>query len=160
MSDDDPASKAALELFKNDLQHHETLSGFTSTQIQNSLRVSFLLNGAAIGAALTFYGAKGAELAIPKSALGMALVAWIIGLLASAASAGSYTAAQRQFQIAAWDQVRERAIKHFALALPGQAGEAASTGFRYRRIASVTWWLSVIAFGVGAFIMVCRALLA
>jgi hypothetical protein len=43
MSEDDPASKAALELFKNDLQHHETLSGFTSAQIQTRFAFRFFL---------------------------------------------------------------------------------------------------------------------
>jgi hypothetical protein len=80
-------------------------------------------------------------------------------LLASAVAAGAYTAAQRQFQISAWDQVRERAIEHFALTLAGQTDNAIATGFRYRKIASVAWWLSVIAFGAGAFIAVPRIFL-
>jgi hypothetical protein len=84
---------------------------------------------------------------------------WIIGVMASTVAA-AYTAAQRQFQISAWDQVRERALKHFALTLPGKAGDANSTGFRFRRIASVAWWVSVIAASAGALIFVSRTFLA
>jgi hypothetical protein len=154
MSEDDAADKAALELFKNDLQHHETLSSALSGLIQGSLRISFLLNGASIIAVLSLYGAKGTS--IPPVPLGLALLAWVVGLGASAIATATYTEAQRQFQIAAWDQVRERAKAHFALLLPGEKGDAATNGSCLRTIAKIAWGLSLAAFGAGAFIIVSR----
>jgi hypothetical protein len=166
MPEDDPATKAALELFKNDLQHHETLSGALSALIQSTLRVAFLLNGAAIVAALTAYGAKVAKaagqteaLAFPERALGIALLIWVFGLTMSAIASATYTTAQRRFQIAAWDQVRERAKDHFSIVLNGEKGDAAVFGSCYRKLATIAWWLSLVAFVVGASTAVVGAFL-
>lgn len=158
MSEDDKARQAALELFKSDLEHHKTLSSALSSLIQSALRISFLLNGAAIVAALSVYGAKGAE-AVPKPAFGLALLAWVAGLVASAVATATYTAAQRQFQIAAWDQVRERANKHFDISLPGEKGEAAANGRCLRKISIIVWWASLVAFIAGAIIVVSKVFL-
>jgi hypothetical protein len=157
MSEEDPASKAAIELFKGDLQHHGTLSGALSALIQSTLRVSFLLNGAAIVAALTAYGTRPEQFS--KRAFGVALLTWVIGLAMSAIAAAAYTAAQRRFQISAWDQVRERA-KDFGLSLPGEKADAAVYGSCYRKLATIAWWLSLAAFVVGSVTLVTCAFLA
>jgi hypothetical protein len=151
---------AVLELFKNDLQHHETLSTALSSLIQTTLRVSFLLNGAAIVAALSVYGAKGADKGFPIIAFGIAVLIWVAGLLASAIATGIYTWAQREFQVAAATQYRQRAKEHFGLSLEGGDADAARRGFIYRERAVRFWWASLAAFGVGALILVCRAFFA
>ena len=99
MTDDEARQQAKLELFKNSLNHHETLSGAVVLLIQTVLRVSFLLNGGAIIAALSVYSAKGSEGSpLPDWSVGIASICWIVGLVTGAVSAGSITRAQREFQ--------------------------------------------------------------
>ena len=161
MADNDANEKAAaLEILKIKLQHQETLSEALSALIQTSLRVSFLLNGAAIIAALSVYGAKGAtSLAFQNAAMGGALLAWVIGLVATAIAAGFYTAAQRQFQVAAGEAANEWANRHFHLDL-SQKTTASSIGDWFRAFAIGAWLASIAAFCAGAFILVCRIFLA
>ena len=68
---DDTHQLAKLEIFKNELQHHETLSAALVSLTQGALRVSFLLNGSAIIAALSVYSAKGDGSSLPNWALGV-----------------------------------------------------------------------------------------
>jgi hypothetical protein len=156
MADDDPNRKAAFEYLKIKLHHGETLSGALSALIQTSIRVSFLLNGAAIVAVLSVYGAKGGT-AFPNSALGAALLVWIFGLLATAAATGSYTWAQRQFQVESREDANNWAKKYFGLDLPSEGTSAGLSGYCLRIFAIVSWLLSVFLFCAGAIILVVFA---
>ena len=154
---DDVHQLAKLELFKNDLQHHETLSAALVSLTQGVLRVSFLLNGGAIIAALSVYSAKGDGSALPEWALGVASLCWIVGLLASAIAAGRTTRAQREFQVQAGNQSRQRGRDFFDLPIPSDEDSTEPVierGYEFRDQSIRAWRVSIGAFIAGSVIAI------
>ena len=158
MTDDEARQQAKLELFKNSLNHHETLTGAVVSLIQTTLRVSFLLNGGAIIAALSVYSAKGGNgSALPDWSLGVASLCWIVGLISSAVAAGSTTRAQREFQVVAGNAFRRQARELFDLEMPAEersTEDALRCGHSFRALSRRNWGVSIGMFVLGAAIAV------
>ena len=154
---DDAHQLAKLELFKSELQHHETLSAALVSLAQATLRVSFLLNGGAVIAALSVYSAKGAGSALPVWAFGGAMLCWVAGLLASAVAVGRTTRAQREFQVRAGDKFRQRAREFFDLPIPTDEDSKESNverGCEYRNQSILAWRVSIGAFIAGSTVAI------
>jgi hypothetical protein len=127
-------------------------SGAQSALIQTCLRVSFLLNGAAIVAVLSLYGAKVNAFSNSKAALGIALLLWALGgLVATTVATSLYTCAQRYYQVAAREKA-EKWAKNFRL--DSQETSATKMGDCLRLIAIVFWWISISAFCIGAGVLI------
>ena len=157
MTDDEARQQAKLELFKNSLNHYEMLTGAVVSLIQTVLRVSFLLNGGAIIAALSVYIVKGsAGTALPDWSLGAASLCWIVGLLSGAISAGSTTRAQREFQVVAGITYQQQAREWYGLEIGTEKSteDAEKCGYCFRDISKYAWRVSIGAFVLGAFIAV------
>lgn len=138
---------AQIELFKNSLSHHSALSTAFVSFIQSALRVSFLLNGGAVIASLSVYGALGDK--APIWPLGF----WALGLVLSALAGFCIAKAQREFQVSAGYTYREYGRELFGLDLPEEpVGDAPSgdQGNRWRDRFWRCWVGSIGAFVLGA----------
>ena len=157
MAEHDIADLAKLEYFKNELQHHETLSTAVVSLAQAVLRVSFLLNGGAVIAALSVYSAKIDGTVMPAWALASSSLCWIVGLVASAIATGRTTRAQREFQVNAGNKFRQTGRDYFNLPIPANDDNAEpdiEQGKRFRA-ESISWWrASIVAFILGSAVAV------
>ena len=154
---DDAHQLAKLELFKNELQHHEALSATLVSLAQAALRVSFLLNGGAVIAALSVYSAKGNGSALPVWAFGAATLCWVAGLIASAVAVGKSTLAQREFQARAGYTFRKRGREFFDLPIPpGEDSKEPNIkqGYNYRDQSIFAWQFSIGAFIAGSVLAI------
>ena len=163
MTDDEACQQAKLELFKNSLNHHEMLTEALVSLIQTGLRISFLLNGGAIIAVLSVYGAKGGDgMALPGWSIGMASLCWIVGLISGAVSAGSTTRAQHEFQKLAGNLYKYYAQELFSFKVPSKdkpdlekgMDDALKCGLSFRKLSMRNWRVSIGVFILGAFISV------
>jgi hypothetical protein len=126
---------AQLEWFKNTLAHHENLSAAVVLFGQSLLRGSIILNGGAIIAVLSLYGALE-----KKPAVQGPLIMWAIALGLCAAAGYCAAKSQREFQVAAGHNFRRLAKQFFSLELPyqrvdaGDSKTAAAYGLELRRM--------------------------
>lgn len=142
---------AQVELFKNSLSHHSALSAALVAFIQTALRVSFLLNGGAIIAALSVYGARGGEIA--TWSLGL----WVVGLVMNALAVFCVAKGQREFQVSASYTYRQHGRDFFGLDLPEEPGGTTSSGERgncWRDRSWRFWGASIGAFVFGAIVAI------
>lgn len=154
---DDAHQLAKIELFKSELQHHETLSTAVVSLAHAVLRVSFLLNGGAVIAALSVYTAKGDGSALPVWAFGGAMLCWIAGLLASAVAVGRAATAQREFQVQAGNHFRQRGRDFFDLPIPSDEDSTEPVierGYEYRKQSMWAWRVSIGAFMAGSAVAI------
>ena len=147
MNDDEARIMAKLELFKNSLDHYSNLSTAFVSFIQSMLRVSLLLNGGAIIAALSVYGARGGEAPV------WALIFWAVGLVLSTSAGFCIAKAQREFQVSAGHRFRQQGSDFFELEFPDQstvAGGSVEPGNCWRDRFWRFWMSSIFAFVAGA----------
>ena len=155
MTDDSDGQRAAkLEILKHHLTQHGALSAALVSFFQSALRTTLLLNGGAIVATLSVYGAKGHDIA---SSGGMfyikgGLTCWVTGLVAAALSGGVIAWGQREFQVVAGDDFRRQAREFFGISLGNGEATAchALIGRLLRRLFIALWFVSVASFGGGA----------
>lgn len=154
MTEEEARRSAALELFKNGLAHHETLASALVAFGQSALKVSYLLNGGAVVAALSVYGAKAGEAApLPKWMLGTSVACWLVGLFFSAQSTGLITQAQREFQALSGNTFRQQGRQYFQLPIPLEEDSTEphlENGRGLRNRAIDAWKCSIGLFGAGA----------
>ena len=159
MTEDEFRHNGALEYFKSSLAHHTALSGALVSFIQTAIRIAFLLNGGAIVAALTVYGAKAGGLSASKISLfGIAIGWWITGLLFATFAVLLIGWAQRQFQAAAGREIKLQAQKCFGVDVdPGKTPKV-GLGQTLRGFAIVSCLFSLVAFAWGAYEAIPAAL--
>jgi hypothetical protein len=155
MDDEEARRTAQIEWFKNALEHHENLSAAVVTFGQSLLRGALTLNGGAIVAVLTLYGALK-----EKPNVAGPLIMWALGL-GWCAAAGYFAAkSQREFQVSAGHHSRRMAKQFFELQVPFQpvvpvdADDAKDRGLLYREIFWALWVLLIAFFVLGAFLAV------
>jgi len=150
MDETEGRNAAKLEILKHYLDQHGALSAALVSFFQSALRTAFLLNGGAIVAVLSAYGARGGTL--PLGSVKGALICWIVGLFAAAMSGGVIAWGQREFQVIAGDAFRQQANDLFGLALGKADGTEchALLGRVLRSAFFVLWFLSIAFFGAGA----------
>ncbi len=145
--------QALLELFKSELGHHGRLSDALISLAQNTLRVSFLLNGGALIAALSVYSAKGASSALPMWSFGVAAICWTVGLVASAIAVERARRSQREFQVQASNQFRQTGRELLNLPLLKEEDSVEPViqrGYEFLDQSMCAWRVSIAAFVVGA----------
>jgi hypothetical protein len=148
MNDEEFRMAAQIEVFKNSLDHHSNLSTALIGFVQSMLRVALLLNGGAVIAALSVYGAK-TTVTPPVWALGF----WVAGLVLSAIAGFSAARSQREFQVVASHNFRQQGRDFFKLDFPDQSGAvqaSAMQGYSWRNWFWRLWIGSIAAFAAGA----------
>lgn len=149
MDDKEVRQMAQIEWFKNRLQHHETLTNAVIAFEHALLRGSIVLNGGAMIAMLTLYGA----VVSARPVVYWPLIAWTVGLGLCAVAAVLAALSQWQFQILAGRGSSGLAKQFFDLEMPGESVSYVSNkcaGQALRVSALILWFSSVVAFVVGS----------
>ena len=119
--------------------------------IQTAIRIAFLLNGGAIVAALTVYGAvKGDVTAMQIALYSQAIGWWVTGLVYATAAVFLIGLAQRQFQASAGRDIRTQA-RAFGIDVEPGRRPSVGLGQTSRVLAIICWVLSMSTFAWGAY---------
>ena len=128
--------------------------------MQSAIRIAFILNGGAIIAALSVYGALNDNL--PTEAgpyYSDAISRWVIGLVCATVAVFFIGYAQRQFQAQAGANVNALAKNWFDVEVSITEVRGAKLGQFLRILAIIVWACSIVAFVLGAIEAIPGALI-